>query len=156
MSVPPRQQGLNEADGKRRKVKSPSRFRYSPHLMNNQAPRAHVECRIYYLDHSLPQSRHLPLERWIKYEFVDKIGLRNQYRERCRRAVPRFKRRIGLWSCTHNGRSNQRNHLSRRWLLSARPIGHRYMLFSAAADIHRPMLRILCKAFSLICLEKKP
>jgi len=90
---------------------------------------------------------------WQGLEALPILDLRNQYRERCRKEELRFRRRTGRLFCAH-AKPNQHSRLWRS-PLSAKPIGHRYMLFFAAAAIHRPMLRTSCKVFSLMCSQKK-
>src|SRR5262245_40965322 len=103
-------------------------------FMNGPAHRGHPEWRIYYVDRSLPPSLNVPLERWIKYKFIDKIGLRRRYRERCKKEVRRSRRRIGPSYCTR-ARPTLMNRCGKRSPLLLKGIGRRFTLFFDAADI---------------------
>src|SRR5262249_3412107 len=94
---------------------------------------------------SLPQFRHLLLERWIKYQFVDKIGLRNRYRERCKKGVRRSRRRIGPSYC-RRARPTLMNRCGKRSPLLLKGIGRRFTLFFDAADTLPLTPKIWCKA----------
>ena len=116
-------------------------------FMNYLAPRGHQEWRIYYVDRSLPPSLNVPLERWIKYEFVDKIGLRKRYRERCKKGVRRSRRRIGPSYC-RRAAPTLMNRRGKRSPLLLRGIGRRFTLLFDAADTLPLTPKIWCKASS--------
>src|SRR5215831_12388751 len=114
-------------------------------FMNDPAPRGHQESKIYYLDRFLAQSLNVPLERWIKYEFVDKIRLRKRYRERCRKGVRRSGRRIGPSYC-RRARQTLMNRCGKRSPLLLNCIGRRFTLFFDAVDILPLTPKTWCKA----------
>jgi hypothetical protein len=103
-------------------------------FINDPAPRGHQGWKIYYVDRFLAQSLNVPLERWIKYEFVDKIRLRKRYRERCKKGVRRSKRRIGPSYC-RRVRATLMNRRGKRSPVLLKDIGRRFTLFFDAADI---------------------
>src|SRR5437899_826114 len=96
----------------------------------------------------------LSLDLYRKAEpSCDNTQPRRQFPERCRRAVLRFKRRIGRSFCVR-GRPNQRNPLVRRSPGFAKPIGHPFTVSFATEAFHPLTHRISSKVFSLICLSK--
>src|SRR5215471_6986670 len=113
-------------------------------FMNDPAPRGHQEWRIYYVDRFLAQSLNVPVERWIKYEFVDKIRLRKRYRERCKKGVRRSRRRIGPSYC-RRARPTLMNRCGKRSPVLLKGIGRRFTLFFDAADILPLTPKIWCK-----------
>src|SRR5215471_6158263 len=119
-------------------------FSLSSDFMNDPVPRGHPESSVYYVDRSLPQSVNVPLERWINYEFVDKIRLRKQYRERCKKGVRRSRRRIGPSYC-RRARPTLMNRCGKRSPLLLKGIGRRFTLFFDAADILPLTPKIWCK-----------
>src|SRR5262249_51089108 len=114
-------------------------------FMNDPPPRGHPERRIYYVDRSLSQSLNVPLERWIKYEFVDKIRLRKRYRERCKKGARRSRRRIGPSYC-RRARATLMSRRGKRSPVLLKDIGRRFTLFFDAADILPLTPKIWCKA----------
>src|SRR5262252_5209996 len=105
-------------------------------FMNDPAP---------HVDRFLAQPLNVSLERWIKYEFVDKIRLRKRYRERCKKGVRRSKRRIGLSYC-RRARPSPMNRCAKPSPLLLKGIGRRFTLFFDVADILRLTPKIWCKA----------
>src|SRR5215469_13530873 len=106
-------------------------FSLSSDFMNDPVPRDHPESSVYYVDRSLPPSLSAPSERWINYEFVDKIRLRKRYRERCKKGVRRSTRRIGPSSC-RRARPILMNRSGKRSPLLLKDIGRRFtLLFDA-------------------------
>ena len=85
--------------------------------------------------------------------FAQIIRLRNQCREHCRRAVLRFKRRIGPLSCVLR-RTSRRNRGSRRSPLFAKPIGRRSTPFCVTAVMPPQTPRIYSRLSSPICSRK--
>jgi hypothetical protein len=85
--------------------------------------------------------------------FAQIIRLRNQCREHCRRAVLRFKRRIGPLSCVLR-RTSRRNRGSRRSPLFAKPIGRRSTPFCVTAVMLPQTPRIYSRLSSPICSRK--
>jgi hypothetical protein len=83
----------------------------------------------------------------------DLLQPRRQFREHCRRAVLRFKRRIGRWCCVL-GSLTQRSPPGRRSPDFANPIGHRSTVFFVTAAFHLLTHRIWSKVSSPICLSK--
>ena len=113
---------------------------------NDPAPRGHQESSIYYVNRFLAQSVNVPLERWINYEFVDKIRLRKQYRERCKKGVRRSRRRIGPSYC-RRATPTLMNRCGKRSPLLLKGIGRRFTLFFDAADFLPLTPKIWSKAF---------
>src|SRR5262245_52974543 len=114
--------------------------------MNDPAPRGHQGWKIYYVDRFLAQSLNVPLERWINYEFVDKIRLRKRYRERCKKGVRRSRRRIGPSYC-RRATPTLMNRCGERSPPLLKGIGRRFILFFDAADILQLTRKIWSKAF---------
>src|SRR5262245_52801710 len=114
--------------------------------MNDPVPRDHPESSVYYVDRSLPPSLNAPLERWINYEFVDKIRLRKRYRERCKKGVRRSRRRIGPLYC-RRATPTLMNRCGKRSPPLLKGIGRRFILFFDAADILQLTRKIWSKAF---------
>src|SRR5262245_4288266 len=112
--------------------------------MNDPVRRSHPESSVYYVDRSLPPSLNAPLERWINYEFVDKIRLRKRYRERCKKVVRRSRRRIGPSYC-RRARPTLMNRRGKRSPVLLKDIGRRFTLFFDAVDILPPTPKIWCK-----------
>src|SRR5215471_12534724 len=113
-------------------------------FMNDPAPRGHPKWRIYYVDRSLPPPLNVPLEGWIKYEFVDKVRLRKRYRERCKKGVRRSRRRIGPSYC-RRATPTLMNRCGKRSPVLLKDIGRRFTLFFDAADILPLTPKIWCK-----------